>query len=94
MMEPFAFVFRSVEAKLAEVRASEVEVALVVVELSPVKFCKVLEPVERKLPTVARPPVIEFVKEPREAKNEVEVAFVTVAFPPMVRDARVVEPKL
>ena len=94
MMDPCAFVLRSVEARLALVRASDDEVAFVEVLLSAVKFWRVLEPVVKKLPTEARPEVIEFVKEPRDAKKLVEVAFVTVAFPPIVTEARVLEPKL
>ena len=55
MMDPCAFVLRSVEARLALVRASDDEVAFLVVELSAVKFCNVEEPVVRKFETVARP---------------------------------------
>ena len=87
MMEPFAFVFRSVEARLAEVRASEVEVAFVVVEFNAVKFWRVLEPVLNRFESVARPPeklpklavvAKRLVVDAVVAKKLVEVAFVVV----------------
>ena len=93
MMEPFAFVLRSVDARLALVSARDDEVAFVEVLLSAVKFCNVEEPVVKKLTVETRPEVMVLVKEPRDAKKLVEVALVTVAFPPMVTEASVVEPK-
>jgi hypothetical protein len=71
-----------------------VVVAFVLVLLSAVKFWRVVEPVTRRLPSVASPEVNEVVNDPREAKKLVEVAAVTVALPPMVRDAIVDEPRL
>ena len=72
------FVFRRVLERTPAVKASEVEVAFVVVEFSAVKFWSVEEPVVRKFPTVSRPATNELVKEPMVAKKEVEVALVEV----------------
>jgi hypothetical protein len=71
-----------------------VVVAFVLVLLRKVTFWRVDDPVTRRLPAVARPEMNEVVNDPREAKKLVEVAAVTVALPPMVRDAIVDEPRL
>ena len=46
---------KSLEVEAVPVMAREVEVALVVVEFKPVKFCKVEEAVARKFPAVTKP---------------------------------------
>ena len=65
-----------------------VEVELVVVLFTPVKFCKVLEPVTRRFGTVRRPvevmaPVKRLVKVPMVAKRLVLVELVVVELMPV-----------
>ena len=55
MTDPLALVLRSEE--LIEEMAREVVVALVPVAFTKVKFCKVEEPVRRRLAKVVSPPV-------------------------------------
>jgi hypothetical protein len=55
MIDPCAFVLRSVEARLALVRARDDEVAFVEVLFSAVKFWRVEEPVTRRLASVPNP---------------------------------------
>jgi hypothetical protein len=57
-----------------------VVVAFVEVEFNAVKFCKVDDPVERRLPTVASDEVNALVNDPEPAKKFVVVAFVEVLF--------------
>ena len=51
--EPFESVFSSLE--VMEVMARAEVVALVVVEFNPVKFCSVVEPLDRRVEKVPRP---------------------------------------
>ena len=60
--------------------ASDVEVELVVVELVPVKFWRVDDPRESKLPNVPRPELLCVVENKVVAKSEVVVALVEVEF--------------
>jgi hypothetical protein len=69
-----------------------VEVLFEVVELTPVKFCRVDEPVTRRLLAVKSPDVLIEPKVAAVAKRFVEVAFVVVEFD-AVKFWRVVEPR-
>jgi hypothetical protein len=67
--EPFALVFSIFETRLEIARV--VEVALVVVELSPVKFCKVEEAELRNPPVrVERPVTDKFASVPTEVRED------------------------
>src|ERR1035437_8809714 len=67
-----------------------VEVLFVVVELTPVKFCKVVEPVTKRLAVVKRPLELMEPKVPVVAKKLVEVALLEVELSP-VKFCKVVE---
>ena len=56
--------------KPAEVAKSEVEVAFVVVELRAVKFCRVEDPVTRRLPVEVRPETVREVRVPILVREE------------------------
>ena len=56
--------------KPAEVAKSEVEVALLVVLFRAVKFCRVLEPVDRRLAVVVRPATVSADRVPTEVREE------------------------
>ena len=71
MTEPFALVLSKVA--MIPVIARLVVVDCVVVERAPVKFCKVVEPVERMLPNIPE------VKKPVVARTSVEKMEVEVA---------------
>jgi len=77
--------------KAPVVAKNEVDVELVVVEFRAVKFCKVEEPRERKLPKVPRPELLCVVEKSVVAKNEVDVELVVVELVP-VKSWRVEEP--
>ena len=70
-IEPFALAARPPEEK--EVMARDVVVACEVVELSPVKFCKVDEPVARMFAEVSNELTKELVDESVVEKKLVEV---------------------
>ena len=69
-----------------------VEVLFEVVELTPVKFWRVVEPVTRRLLAVKSPDVLSEPKVAAVANKLVEVAFVVVPFV-AVKFWRVVEPR-
>ncbi len=64
----------------AVVAKKVVEVLLVVVELMPVKFWRVLDPVTRRLAVVMSPVLVRVPKVPMVEKRLVVVAWVPVAF--------------